>query len=57
MNRRKKWKVKNYKRETFENLIIVTTKIYEEVINPTLHSGSRELVTKGFGTSSLADIL
>ena len=42
-----KWKVKKEKRGTFKNLKIVLTKMSEEVVDPTLHSVSRVLGTKG----------
>ena len=52
-----KLKVKKEKREIFENLKMVLTKIFEEVIDPAFHSGSRRLSTKGFGTTPPVNIL
>ena len=36
---------------------MVLTKIFEEVVDPAFRSGSRGLVTKGFGTMPPVDIL
>ena len=37
--------------------MMVLTNIFEEVVEPAFHSGSRGLDTKGFGTTAPVDIL
>ena len=54
---RKKRKFNKEKIETFEKLKIVLTNMFEEVIDPVFHSGSRGLATKGFGTTPPVDII
>ena len=49
--------MKKEKQETFEKLKIVLTKMFEDIINLAIHSGSRGLSTKGFGTTPPVDIL
>ena len=52
-----RWKFKKYNRETFENLKMVLTKMFENVVDPVFHSSSRGLATKGFITTPPVDIL
>ena len=52
-----KRKFKKLNRETFKNLKMVTTKLFEEFFNPDFHYDSRGLATKGFGTTPPVDIL
>ena len=36
---------------------MVLMKMFEEVVEPAFHSGSRDLATKGFGTTPPVDIM
>ena len=49
--------VKKQKQETFDNLKMVPTKMFEEVIDPTFHSNIRDLSTKVLGTPPPVDTL
>ena len=56
-NRRKKWELQKKKRNTFENLLMVLTKTFEDVIDPAFHTGSSGLATRGFGNTKPYDVL
>ena len=53
----KRWELQKEKRNTFENLLMVLTKTFEDVIDPTLHTGSHGLETRGFGDTKPYDVL
>ena len=56
-NRRKIWELQKEKRNTFENLLMVLTKTFEDVIDPAFHTGSCGLATRGFGNTKPYDVL
>ena len=41
----KRWELQKEKRNTFENLLMVLTKTFEDVIDPNFHTGSCGLAT------------
>ena len=53
----KRWELQKEKRNTFENLLIFLTKTFEDVIDPTFHTGSRGLATRGFGNTKPYEVL
>ena len=53
----KSWELQKEKRTTFENLLMVLTKKFDDVIDPTFHTGSRGLATRGFGNTKPYNIL
>ena len=52
-----RWELQKETRNTFENLLIVLTKTFKDVIDPAFHTGSRGLATRGFGNTNPYDIL
>ena len=56
-NRRKSSELQKEKRNTFENLLMVLTKTFEDVIDPALHTGSHGLATRGFGNTNPCGVL
>ena len=46
-----------YKHDTFDNVKMVLTKMFEEAIKPDFHSDSQGLATRGFGTTPPVEIL
>ena len=40
----KRWEIQKEKRNTFENLLMVLTKTFKDVIDPAFHTGSRGLL-------------
>ena len=53
----KRRELKKEKCNTFENLLMMITKKFEDVIDPNFLTGSRRLVTRGFGNTKLYDFL
>ena len=53
----KRWELQKEKRNTFENLLMVLTKTFKDVIDPTFHKGSRGLATRGFENTKLYNVL
>ena len=53
----KRWELQKEKRNTFENLLMVLTKTFEDSIDPALHTGSHGLATRGFGNTKPYDVL
>ena len=53
----KRWELQKEKGNTFENLSMVLTKTFEDVIDPAFHTGSRGLATRGFGNTNPYDVL
>ena len=53
----KRWELQKEKRNTFENLLLVLTKTFEDVIDPALHTDSQGLATRGFGNTKPYDVL
>ena len=53
----KRLELQKEKRNTFENLLMVLTKTFEDVIDPDFHTGSRGLATRGFGNTKPYGIL
>ena len=53
----KRRELQKEKRKTFENLLIVLTKTFEDVIDPAFHTGSRDRATRGFGNTKPYDVL
>ena len=51
------WELQKEKRNTLENLLMVLTKTFEDVIDPAFHTGSRGLATRGFGNTKPYDVL
>ena len=47
-NRQKKMGTTKEKRNTFENLLMVLTKTFEDVIDRAFHTGIHGLATRGF---------
>ena len=56
-NDKKRWNLQKEKRDKFENLLMVLTKKFEDVIDPAFHTGSRGLATGGFGNTKTYDVL
>ena len=56
-NRRKIWDLQKEKRNTFENLLMVLTKKFEDVIDPALHTGSRGLEKILFENTKPYDVI
>ena len=56
-NRKKYMEATKEKRNTFENLLMVLTNTFEDVIDPAFHTGSRGLATRGFGNTKPYDVL
>ena len=52
-----KWKVKKENRKTFENMKMVLTNMFKEVIDPAFHSGICGLARKGFVNTHPVEIL
>ena len=53
----KRWELQKEKRNTFENLLMVLTKKFEDVIDPAFHTGSCGLAKTGFRYTKPYDIL
>ena len=53
----KRWELQKEMRNTFENLLMVLTKTFEDVIDPAFHTGSRGLATRGSGNTNPYDVL
>ena len=53
----KRCELQKEKSNTFENLLIVLTKTFEDVIDPAFHTGIRGLATRGFGNTKTYDVL
>ena len=53
----KRWELQKEKRNTFENILMVLTKTFEDVIDPAFHTGIRVLATRGFGNTKPYDVL
>ena len=53
----KRWELQKEKHNTFENLLMVLTKTFEDVIDPAFHTGSRGLATRGFRNTKSYDVL
>ena len=53
----KRWELQKEKRNTFENLLMVLTKTFEDVIYPAFHTVSRVLATRGFGNTKPYNVL
>ena len=52
-----RWELQKEKRNTFENLLMVLTKTFKDVIDPASHTGSSGLATRGFGNTKSYNIL
>ena len=55
--KKKRWELQNEKHNTFENLLMVFTKTFEDFIDPAFHTGSCGLATRGFGNMKPYDVL
>ena len=53
----KRRELQKEKRNTFENLLMVVTKTFEDVIDPAFHTGSRGLAKRGLGNTRPYDVL
>ena len=53
----KRWDLQKEKRNTFENLLMVLTKTFEDVIDPAFHTRSCGLATRGFGNTKPYNVL
>ena len=51
------WELQKEKRNTVENLLMVLTKRFEDVIDPAFHTGSRGLATRGFVNTNPYNVL
>ena len=53
----KRWELQKEKNNTFENLLMVLTNTFEDVIDPAFHTGSRGLATRGFRNTNTYNVL
>ena len=53
----KRWEIQKEERNTFENLLMVLTKTFKDVIDPAFHTVSRGLATRGFRNTEPYDVL
>ena len=53
----KRWELQKEKRNTFENLLMVLNKTFEDFIDPAFHTGSWGLATRGFENTKPYDVL
>ena len=53
----KRWELQKERSNTFENLLMVLTKTFEDVIDPAFHKGSCGLATRGFRNTKPYDAL